>query len=135
MSIKAEDFEKVQYLIAGLYKFDEEQPFAQAVLGLTDDELLIYNDHCPDRIEGDAKIYQVRRRIPLESIDVAVDEKIVKRPELAGLNRLTFVFMSEEPDAHFFYYLENDRAVKDFLKALRRSKVSVVDNKLKLNEM
>ena len=135
MSIKAEDFEKVQCLIAGLYKFDEEQPFSQALLGLTDQDLLIYNDHAPDRIEGDANVYLVRKRIPLENIDVAVDEKIVKRPELAGLNRLTFVFVTDEQDDHFFYYVENDREVKDFLKTLKRSKVSVVENKLKLNEM
>ena len=134
MSIRAEDFDKVQSLIPGLYKFNEEQPFSQALLALTEDALLIYDDHSPDKIEGNVKSYLVKRRFPLENIDVVVDEKIVKRPEITGLNRLSFVFLSDDNDDHFFYFLENSREVKDFLKSLRRLKISVVDSKVDFNE-
>lgn len=130
MSIKAEEFEKVISFIPGLYKFNEAQLFSQAILALTDKELLFYNDHAPDKVEGDVKSYIIKRRIPLDEIDVVVDEKIVKRPELTGLNRLTIVFLNDQEDCHFFYFLENIKAVKEFLKSLKRSRISIVESKV-----
>ena len=131
MNVIAEDLEKARALLPGLFKFQDSEPFSQAVLAVNEEMLFVYNDHAPDFKEGNNLQYRVRIRFPKASIDTIFNEKIVKQPDLKGLNRLSI--MTRDEDAFYFYYFEQDKAlVKNFVAALKHFHYSVETNKTNL---
>ena len=135
MKINAEDLEKARALMPGLFRFNNEMPFSQAVLALNEQELFIYDDHAPDAIQGEANdelVYKVKVRIPLNTIETVVDEKIVNQPELAGLDRLS-ILLAGSPETYFFYYFNEDKKTSNnFIAGLKHYKVAVQSRKIKL---
>ena len=132
MSIKAEGFDKARVILAGLYKFGEEEPFNQAVLALNDEMMFLYNDHAPDVVSGDEWIYNIKERFLLNDVETVIDETLLKRPELSGLNRLAILIAGEEDPHYFYYYTENVKEVKNFLAALKHFGVETTSRKVKV---
>ena len=135
MKINAEDLEKARALMPGLFRFNEDQPFSQALLALNETELFIYDDHAPDEIRGEAKdefVYSVKLRIPLNTIETVVDEKIIKQPELAGLDRLAILLDGTAQTYYFYYFNEDTKTSKNFIAGLKHYKVVVGTRKIKL---
>jgi len=132
MKVNAEDLEKARAFLPGLFKFQDEEPFSQAVLAVNEEMLFIYNDHAPDYKEGDNLQYRVKLRFPKGSIDTIFHEKIVKQPDLKGLNRLSI--MTRDEDVFYFYYFNDDKAfINNFIAALKHFHYSVETNKTNLN--
>ena len=52
MNVIAEDLEKARALLPGLFKFQEGEPFSQAVLAVNEEMVFVYNDHAPDFKDG-----------------------------------------------------------------------------------
>ena len=131
MKVNAEDLEKARAFLPGLFKFQDEEPFSQAVLAVNEEMLFIYNDHAPDYKEGDNLQYRVKLRFPKGSIDTIFHEKIVKQPDLKGLSRLSI--MTRDEDVFYFYYFEQDKAlIKNFVAALKHFHYTVETNKTNL---
>ena len=131
MNVRAEDLEKARALLPGLFKFNEGERFSQAVLALNEDLLFIYNDHAPDQVMGEDAFYSVRYRFPKEMINTIVDEKLIKQPDLAGLNRLA-IFTIEEETYYFYYFSDNRKAVNNFIAGLKHYGYEIVSRKISL---
>ena len=132
MRINAEDFEKARALIPGFFRFNYEEPFSQALLALNEDMLFIYDDHAPDLVVEDTITYMVKARIPLSSIEMVVDETILKQPELAGLDRLCILLNDQTDGLYFYYFNEDTKTHKNFIAGLKHYKVTVQSRKIKL---
>ena len=131
MNVIAEDLEKARALLPGLFKFQEGEPFSQAVLAVNEEMVFVYNDHAPDFKDGNNLQYRVRLRFPKGSIDTIFNERIVKQPDLAGLSRLSI--MTRDEDVFYFYYFNQDKGmVKNFIAALKHFHYSVETTKTNL---
>lgn len=125
MSIKAEDIEKAINLVSGLYKFEPDGLFEQAVLALTPEAILIYNDNAPDLVDGADWTYQVKVRLPLTSIELVTNEVIKSKRKIKQItNRLTINSKNEEKKVYQFYYDNtNNKLASNFISGLKHHKV------------
>ena len=136
MSIYAEDIDNAVGFLPGLFKFDPEGQFEQAVLALAQGELLFYNDNAPDSVNGADWSYNVKLRIPFQSITLATHELIItKRKNTEETNRLVIETKGEEkPVVYRFYYYENkSKFANNFMMGLKRYKVKTKVIKTKLS--
>ena len=132
-NIFAEDIEKGRAFLPGLFKFNEDELFNQALLAINDDLLFIYNDHAPDSVLGDDWTYSIKKRFFLKEIKMVVNEVIIKNKDLEGLNRLAIV-MTDSKTPHYFYYFNQDKAnSKNFIAGLKHYGVSVQTRKVDLS--
>lgn len=118
MKIRAEDMEKARALLPGLFKFDESERFSQAILALGEDELFIYCDHAPDYVDSEEKVYHVKMRFPKNNIATVVDEKLMKQPELAALDRIA-ILASNKETYYFYYFNDKNKVVSNFIAGLK----------------
>ena len=118
MKIRAEDMEKARALLPGLFKFDESERFSQAILALGEDELFIYCDHAPDYADAEEKVYHVKMRFPKNNISTVVDEKLMKQPELAALDRIA-ILASNKETYYFYYFNDKNKVVSNFIAGLK----------------
>ena len=131
MNIHAEDIEKARAFLPGLFKFDEEGLFKQALLALSEDTLFIYNDNAPDTTFDEDWNYSVKLRIPLEDVKQVTNELIYKHPDLEGLNRLAIAVVGEDP-LYFYYYADDKKSSNNFLAGLKYYGVEVSDRRVEL---
>ena len=118
MKIRAEDMEKARALLPGLFKFEEGERFSQAILALGEDELFIYGDHAPDYVDSEEKVYHVKMRFPKENINTVVDEKLIKQPELAAVDRIA-ILASNNETYYFYYFNDKNKVVSNFMAGLK----------------
>ena len=109
MSIYAEDIDSAIGFLPGLFKFEPDGLFEQAVLAITSSEVLIYNDNAPDEVSGADWSYKVKLRIPFELIMEVTHELIISKRKNAGeTNRLVIEVKGEtSPIFYNFYYYKN----------------------------
>ena len=134
MKINAEDFEKAHALMPGLFRFNKDQPFSQAVLALNEEMLFIYDDHAPDAVDTatETLTYRVKVHIPLNTVEMVVNEHILKQPELAGLDRLGILLIGQTETIYFYYFNEDTKTFKNFISGLKHYKIVVQNRKIKL---
>ena len=120
MSIFAEDIEKGTAFIQGLFKFSPEEKFNQAVLALTSDAILVYNDNAPDSINGENWMYSVKVRLPKETVSLVINEIIMtKSRQLQGLNRLCIEIKGVEKPYYFYYAVDFEKEASNFIAGLK----------------
>ena len=119
MILKVDEYNSVNAMIAGLFQFAENDLFSQAELAITDNEVLIYDDHEPDQVNGDTYHYSVKKRVPLDDIKLVLNEKIIHNKEMSNLGRLMFAHMEDEQSFVFYYFVNDKKELKRFLSALK----------------
>ena len=132
-NIFAEDIEKGRAFLPGLFKFNEEELFNQALMAINEDMIFIYNDHAPESILGDDWTYSVRRRFFLRDIKMVVNEVIIKNKDLEGLNRLAIVMQGSKTAQYFYYFNQDKDNYKNFIAGLKHYGVSVQSRKVDLS--
>ena len=132
MKIRAEDIDKARALLPGLFKFNEGEKFSQAILCLSEDMLFIYGDHAPDYTDQEEKVYHVKMRFPMENINTVVDEKLMKQPELAAVDRIA-ILASNDETYYFYYFNDNKKAVNNFLAGLKHYGYPFQSHKLNMS--
>ena len=132
-NIFAEDIEKGRAFLPGLFKFNEEELFNQALMAINEDMIFIYNDHAPESILGDDWAYSVRRRFFLREIKMVVNEVIIKNKDLEGLNRLAIVMQGSKTAQYFYYFNQDKDNYKNFIAGLKHYGVSVQSRKVDLS--
>ena len=141
MSIFAEEVENGIAFLPGLYKFGKEDLFSQAVLMLTKEEILIFNDNLPDSVDGADWTYNAKERISFENIELVTNElTITKRRLSVGTNRIIITLKKDESEdleeekkpLSFFYYIDKNKVAANFLAGLKRCgvKTKTTENKL-----
>ena len=119
MKINLDEYDKVLALISGLFKFEENSPFSQAALAVTEDEFFVYDDHRPTDRNGGAYHYVIKKRFDIDDYRFVLDERLIKNPDLEPYGRLYF-YGEDADDSFEFYYLISDRKEKiKFLKQLK----------------
>ena len=131
MNVNAEELDKADALLPGLFKFDDFESFSQAVIAVNEQFIYLYDDHAPSEINGDNYFYKVKRRFSLDSISSILDEKINKQPDLAGLGRIGIMVGEDEPQ-YFYYQLSNKKMAQNFLKCLKRYGLTIDSRKVSL---
>ena len=116
MKVQIEQFDKIKALLPGLFQFEKNGFFSQAELAITEEELLIYDDHSPDTIEGDVYGYKIKVRYPLSSVNILANEKIIKNNDLREYGRLNISFKEGE-SAYFYYYVSDHNKLSNFINA------------------
>ena len=132
MNINIEEYNSVAAFLPGLYKFQEDGMFFQAMMGASDKALLIYNDHAPDNKTADVVSYKVKVRIPYESIYAIVNERIINNNDMSGLSRLHIMFDKKDTGMFFYYFLEDKKPLKFFLAILKQNGFPVQNRKVDL---
>ena len=132
MKIRAEDIEKARALLPGLFKFNEGERFSQAILALNEDMLFIYGDHAPDYADAEEKVYHVKMRFPKENVNTVVDEKLIKQPELAAVDRIA-ILASNNETYYFYYFNDNKKAVSNFIAGLKHYGYSFQSHKINMS--
>ena len=91
MKLSLDEYDKVRAIVPGLFQFNENEMFTQAALAVTDDELFFYDDNAPAQIMGEIYHYPILKRIKLDDIQMALDEKIVRNRQMDNMARLNFL--------------------------------------------
>lgn len=138
MNINIEEYKNCQAFLPGLYKFLENSLFSQAILAITDKEILIFDDHAPDVVSGDTLTYKVKLRIPLQKIEAIINERIFNNKDMSGLSRFVFVRDVDNEDQDdeitFYYFLDDKKLLKEFLDNLRAHSFTVQNRKVDLSK-
>ena len=133
MKLVIEDYKNAKALLVGLFQFDKKEQFSQAVLGLTENELIVYDDNAPDSKEGDSYKYNVKKRVALSDIAFALNEKIIKNKDLMNLGRLTFVMHEVDNDVEFYYFVNDKKQLLEFIKELKSAHIKTKKRKVDLS--
>ena len=133
MSIYAEDIEKAIGFLPGLFKLNSDGLFTQAVLTLTKDSLMIYDDNAPDTTDGADWSYKVKVCIPLDTIVMVTNVDVIAKRRLAeNTNKLLIQVKDKDTPITFFYYEAKESLALNFLMGLKRYKVKTKSTKSKL---
>ena len=134
MSIYAQDIEKAVGFLPGLFKFDPEEPFCQAVLTLSKKEIMIYSDNGPDEIKGEDWQYNVKVRVPFEDIELVTNEVIKSKRKMSeDTNRIIIkVKDKEQAPISFFYYKAKEKLALNIMAGFKRFKIKYKTIKTKL---
>ena len=123
MKINVDEYNRVSLMLAGLFQFQENNNFVQTQLALTQTELLFYDDSEPSEVKGEELHYKVKKRVLLDDYSLVLNETIKKNRDLANLGRLVFISEDEEKTFIYYYFLEDKKQVKAFLKALKKVRI------------
>ena len=138
MNINIEEYKSCQAFLPGLYKFLENSLFSQAILAITEKEILIFDDHAPDIVSGDTLTYKIKKRFFIDKVEAVVNEKIINNKDMNGLSRLVFVREVENEDEDdeviFYYFLDDKKLLKDFLNSLQKRGLSIQNRKVDLSK-
>ena len=132
MNINIEEYNSVAAFLPGLYKFQEDGVFFQAMMGASDKALLIYNDHAPDSKTAEVVSYKVKVRIPYESIYAIVNERIINNNDMSGLSRLHIMLDKKDTGMFFYYFLEDKKPLKFFFDILKQNGLPAQNRKVDL---
>ena len=141
MSIIVEDVENGIAFLPGLFKFGVEDIFSQAVLMLTKEELIIFNDSAPDSVDGADWSYNAKERISFENIELVTNELIItKRPLAVSTNKIIINLKKDESEdleeekkpLNYFYYTDDNKVAANLMAGLKRCgvKINTIENKL-----
>ena len=140
MKINLDEYKNIRELVSGLFQFDPTQKFTQAALAVTDEELLFYDDNAPDEKESIHYIYHIKKRIKLDKVVVALDEKIKKNKYLKDMGRINFLVEEEDEEGDtdnveviFYYYLTDKGQAESFINELKSLNVKVKKRKVDLS--
>ena len=138
MNINIEEYKSCQDFLPGLFKFLENGLFSQAILAITEKEILIFDDHAPDIVSGDTLTYKIKRRFFIDKVEAVVNEKIINNKDMNGLSRLVFVREVENEDEDdeviFYYFLDDKKLLKDFLNSLQKRGLAIQSRKVDLSK-
>jgi len=132
-NIFAEDIEKGRAFLPGLFKFNEDELFNQALMAIEENTLFIYNDHAPDSVIGEDWTYAVKKRFFLKEIKMIVNEVIINNKDLEGLNRLAIVIQGSKTALYFYYFNQDKDNSKNFIAGLKHYGVNVQTRKVDLS--
>lgn len=133
MKLIIEEYKNAKAVIAGLFQFNTNEKYTQTILAVTEDSFLFYNDNKPDVKEGDNYKYSVKRRLKLDDYPLVIDEKIVKNKDLANMGRLNFYSEEEDKGFEFYYFLNDKKAVREFIKVLKNSGIKIKNRTVDLS--
>ena len=133
MKLSLDEYDKVLAIVPGLFQFNENEMFTQAALAITDDELFFYDDNAPAQIMGEVYHYPILKRIKLDDVAMALDEKIVRNAQLNDLGRLNFLMEETEENILFYYYLNDKKDIQDFIKELEEAGIKTKKRKVDLS--
>ena len=133
MKLIIEEYKNAKAVIAGLFQFNTNEKYTQTILAVTEDSFLFYNDNKPDVKEGDNYKYSVKRRLKLDDYPLVIDEKIVKNKDLANMGRLNFYCEEEDKGFEFYYFLNDKKAVQEFIKILKNSGIKIKNRTVDLS--
>ena len=123
MEINLEAQEQLSIVVPGLYQFEENGLFEQAVIGVTDDAIVIYSDARPDSITDNKAYYTVKERFDLSSIQHVILENIHADNELSSFKRFNII-QTELKSSFFFYFKKKDASLADkFFAELKKRNV------------
>ena len=133
MKLIIEEYKNAKAVIAGLFQFNTNEKYTQTILAVTEDSFLFYNDNKPDVKEGDNYKYSVKRRLKLDDYPLVIDEKITKNKDLANMGRLNFYSEEEDKGFEFYYFLNDKKAVQEFIKVLKNSGIKIKNRTVDLS--
>ena len=133
MKLSLDEYDKVRAIVPGLFQFNENEMFTQAALAITDDELFFYDDNAPAQIMGVVYHYPILKRIKLDDIQMALDEKIVRNRQMDNMARLNFLMEDSDDNVIFYYYLSDKKDIADFIKELADAGIKTKKRKVDLS--
>ena len=133
MKLSLDEYDKVLAIVPGLFQFNENEMFTQAALAITEDELFLYDDNAPAQIMGEVYHYPILKRIKLDDIAMALDEKIVRNIQLSEMGRLNFLMEETDENILFYYYLSDKKDIQDFIKELANCGIKTKKRKVDLS--
>ena len=133
MKLSLDEYDKVIAIAPGLFQFHDNEMFTQAALAITDDQLFFYDDNAPKQIMGEVYHYPILRRISLDDIQMALDEKISGNRQLNNMGRLNFLMVDTDENILFYYYLSDKRDINNFIKELAHAGIKTKKRRVDLS--
>lgn len=132
MKIQLEEKNKLLCLLPGFCQLVQNDPFTPCALGLTETELIIYNDYWPDEIHTDVYLYRIKKRIPLADIKTILNQSLKHSRNLEYYHRLNIIAKVVELSS-FIYYRKSDASIaKNMLKIIKTFGITVKKDKVSM---
>lgn len=123
MEIILEAQDQLSIVVPGLYQFEENGLFEQAIIGVTNDGIVIYSDIRPDSITENKAYYSVKRKFDMSGIQHVILENIHAKNELDSYKRFNII-QSELNKSFFFYFKKKEAKLADrFFQELKRRNI------------
>ncbi len=119
------------YLAYGLAQLVKGEKFSQCALLLTEKTLYFYDDNMPSQIQGDTHIHNAKMMIPLSKLKIMVFEKY-KHPEYKTYYRLAFISDEEHYNTYMFFFKDDLKNIKKFIKLVKKLGVKTKKRKIKI---
>ena len=115
--------DQISIVVPGLFQFEDNGLFEQAILGVTNDAIVIYSDMRPDSITEEKAYYSIKRKFDISSVQHVLLENIHANGELASFKRFNII-QTELKQSFFFYFKKKDAKIGDqFLAELKRRNI------------
>lgn len=132
MAIELEARDELIAVIPGVYQEDIHSLFHQAVVGLTDDGIVIYNDQLPDSSSAGVYIYNIKAKLAFTDFELVVFDELKGKKDLIYKKKLGFIAKNQDNSIIFFVGKEGYKYINRFLKEIKKRKIHIVRRKTKV---
>lgn len=129
MNIVLKENNKILAIASCIAQESKNADFIPMAVAITNSDLILFNDHTPDEIKDDTYSYLPKVRIPLTSIACLIKEKIVKDKKLYSYLRINVILRNAEDSFFIYYYCDDEKRIKKFLKVVRKQRVKIKKRK------
>lgn len=130
MKIVLNEANQIRAISPCIAQLERGGDFFPCAIALTDVDLIIFSDYEPDLITQNETCYDVKIRIPLESIMTIVYEKIKKNEELEPYRRINVINRIVENSSSIYFLKADNKKVLDFLKEVKKHDIKVKKRKV-----
>lgn len=126
MGLILQEQDKLIALMPGVYHADIKEMYKPSILGLTEEALVIYNDHAPDgSLDGDL-VYNIQRSIKLKDIShIYIEDVEDEAGKIDYCYRFNVIGSQDDADMLFYYKHDEKQRLKNFVAALKSLKIKV----------
>ena len=125
MSISLEEQNNLLCLVSGMYHHDISESFRMSCLGLTNDSLVIYDDHVADQVSGGNFYYGIKRRTPLADINKVLIEDVYTQTKFYYPHRVNVISKTEQESFAFYYNGDQSKRVANLVNFLKKRGIKV----------
>lgn len=134
MKVVLNEVDQIFRLTPCIAQIDESKKFYPCVLGITENNLVLFSDLQPDVQTSDELVYDVKMRIPVEDVIAIIYEKIKGDPKLTAYHRINVIHKVVDNSFHIYFLRADKKMMKLFLKNLKyKTEINIKKRKVDLS--
>ena len=132
MAINLEEKEKLITLLPGVFQEDIKSMFYNAMLGLTEEGVVVYNDQLPDNSSQGVYFFKIRAKLDYSDIILMLIEEIKGVKGLIYKKKISFVAHDQDKSLIYFISKDGEKFLGKIVKEIKNRKIKIQKRKTKV---